>query len=70
MTRVIDRWKNPGRDTFNGIKMLAELSGLSEAEVRWTADRLKQMMHVEGRSKDEAKRIVAEEAAGRPWESS
>lgn len=48
--------------------LLSELSGLSVAEVQWTADRIKQLMVVEKQPKAEALRIVREEARSRPWE--
>lgn len=59
-------WRNPD-GTYNGIKMLADLSGLSRAEVAWTAKRLQQLMAA-GSSKAEAKAIVKTEAAEKPWE--
>lgn len=64
---MFDRYRNADGKTFNGIAMMADLTGLSQAEVRWTADRLKQLMLVEGKSKDEALAIVKAEAADRPW---
>ena len=57
-------WRNPD-GTYNGIAML---SGLSRAEVAWTADRLRSLM-ASGKTKDEAKAIVKAEAAGKPWKS-
>lgn len=53
--------------TYNLINVLAAVSGLSEDEVRWTAHRLRELTQDEGKSKDEAKRIVAEEVKTRPW---
>jgi phage I-like protein len=61
-------WKNPN-GTYNGVEMLAAVSGLSPKEVRWMADRLKHLLHVEKRSKDEAKAIVKAEAKSKPWEA-
>jgi len=58
-----------GDGTYNGVKMLAHISGLSEAEVAWTAARLKQLMVVEKMPRVEAKRIVANESRTRPWEA-
>lgn len=62
----MDQWKNPN-GTYNGAQMLADVSGLSIAEIRWTADRFKQLLHVEKRSKAEAKAIVKAESATKPW---
>lgn len=62
-----DRYKNPD-GSYNGIAILADLSGLSEAEIRWTAERLRHLMRVEGKTPEEAKAIVRVEAADRPWE--
>jgi uncharacterized protein YoaH (UPF0181 family) len=54
--------------TYNLVTYLSSLTGLSEAEVQWTAERLKQLMKVEGKSKAEATAIVKEEGKSRPWE--
>jgi len=62
----MNQWRNPGKDTYNGAKMLADLSGLSEAEVQWTFDRIKQLKK-EGKSKQEAIDIVALESKNKPW---
>jgi hypothetical protein len=59
--------RNPN-GTYNGIAILARLSGLSEAEVAWTAERLRHLRLVEGRTVEEAKAIVAAECQARPWE--
>jgi hypothetical protein len=63
----MSKYQNPD-GTYNLTGILASLSGLSEAEVRWTALRLQHLMKVEGKSKEEAKAIVAEEGKSRPWE--
>ena len=63
---AFDTWKNPN-GTYNGAQMLADLSGLSLAEVQWTANRFKHLLHVEKRSKDEAKAIVKAKCANKPW---
>jgi len=65
---MTDLFRNPDGKTFNGVKLMAWLSGLSESEIRWTADRLRYLIHVEHKSKDEAKRIVKDEAKIKPWE--
>jgi hypothetical protein len=61
-----ERWRNAD-GTYNGTRMLSEVSGLSEAEIRWTFDRLKHLMHVDKLSKSEAKARVSEEAKSQPW---
>ena len=55
--------------TYDGEALMADLTGLSKEELKWTADRLRQLMTNEGRSKDEAVAIVREEAKSRPWEN-
>lgn len=57
--------RNPD-DTYNGVAALSALSGLDPCEIRWTFDRLKQLM-AGGHDKDAAKRIVANEAKSKPW---
>jgi hypothetical protein len=67
--KLFDRARNPD-GTYDGAKALADFTGglISEAEIRWTFDRLKHLMHVEGKTKAEAKAIAAEEAKTKPWE--
>lgn len=64
-----DAYRNPDGKTFNGVALLADLSGLSREEIAWTAARLKQLMVFEGKPKAEALATVATEARSRPWES-
>src|SRR3546814_5730803 len=64
----IARHQNPD-GTWNGAGVFAEITGLSQAEVQWTFDRLKHLMIVERRPRSEAKSIVSREAKGRPWEA-
>jgi uncharacterized protein YoaH (UPF0181 family) len=52
--------------TYNGVKALAAWSGLSEAEVRWTAARIQELMKA-GASAEQAKATVNEEAKSQPW---
>ncbi len=56
--------------TWHLGRLFAHLTGggISSAEVMWMAGRLRHLMHVAGKSKEEARRIVAEEAKARPWE--
>jgi len=63
---MFDKHRNAD-GTYNGITMMSEISGLSQAEIRWTWERLRHLMHVDGKSKDEAKAIVREERKSRPW---
>lgn len=63
---MFDQFKNPN-STYNGVTAMAAWSGLSIEEIQWTADRLKQLMVDQGKSKDEAKTIVKEEAKSKPW---
>lgn len=66
MIPAFERHRNAD-GTYDGVGVLAELSGLTRAEIAWTAMRLKALF-AGGASKAEAKRIVAEEAKSRPWE--
>ena len=63
----MQQFRNPD-GTYDGVAMLAAMSGLSVAAVKWTADRYKTLLIEEGRDKAEAKRIVELEAKTRPWE--
>ena len=62
----MEKYRNPD-GTYNGVAMFAELTGLAPEEIRWTADRLYHLMHVEGKTKEEAKVIVEEESRSSPW---
>lgn len=64
---MIERWRNEN-GTFNGIKMLADLSGRPEPEVAWIADRVKTLM-AEGKTKDQITPILNEEAKAEPWKA-
>ena len=61
-----EKHRNPD-GTYNGVSFMAEISGLSEAEIKWTFDTTKKLL-AEGRSKDETKRIIREWARHKPWE--
>lgn len=65
----MERARNPD-GTYNGAKLMSALTGgtISEAETLWTFNRLRTLMQQEGRSKEEAKEIVRQEASDRPWE--
>lgn len=65
--KIPDPKKHQNPDgTYNGVTYMAEMSGLSEAEIQWTWNRMKEL-RAEGRSKDEVRRIVRDEARSRPW---
>jgi hypothetical protein len=53
--------------TYNGIALLAAMSGLEQREVQWTADRIRQLMVVEKRPREEAVATVTEECKGKSW---
>jgi uncharacterized protein YoaH (UPF0181 family) len=62
-------YRNPDGKTYDGVRLMSDLTGgvISQAETRWTFERLKQLMVSEGKSKEEATAIVAAEARSRPW---
>lgn len=62
---MIERWRNEN-GTFNGIKMMSDLSGRPEAEVAWIAERVKTLM-AEGKTKDQIKTILDDESKSEPW---
>jgi hypothetical protein len=41
--------------------------GMSKEEITWLFERLKYLIHVEKKSKTEARAITKEEAKGKPW---
>lgn len=49
-------------DIFN------QMTGLSREEIRWTFNRLHDLMILQGLPKEQAKAIVREESSQRPWE--
>lgn len=64
---ISDRFKNPD-GTYNVAEALAAASGLSKKEITWTWKRMKHLRQVEGKSSEEAKRIIMEEGKLKPWE--
>ena len=60
--------RNPD-GTYHLGRVFEQLTGglISSEETMWTAYRLRDLMHRDGKSKEEAKAIVAEEAKSRPW---
>ncbi len=61
-------FRNPD-GTYDGVAFMAAISGLSTAEVKWTFDRLRHLMVIEKRDKEDAKAIVWEEVKTKPWET-
>lgn len=53
--------------TYNGVKALSELTGLSEAEVEWTNRRVKELVIVQKMPRSEAVAQIKREAAEKPW---
>lgn len=54
--------------TYNGVAVMAEMTGLGEIEVRWVFQRIKQLIRVEGKTRAEAVAMVKAESVDRPWE--
>lgn len=65
MSRIADYQNTDG--THNGVKFMAAITGLSEAEVAWTWSRLKTLMHELALPKEQALAIVKAEAKEKPW---
>ena len=63
---MFDKFRNPN-GTYDGAKALSAWTGLSYEEVTWTAKRLKQLMHEDGKTRQEALVIVKEESKSKPW---
>lgn len=55
--------------TYNGVALMSAVTGLSQAEIKWTFDRVKYLKQVEGKSKAEIAAILREECRATPWES-
>ena len=47
--------------TYNGAKMLSNLSGISEEEILEVFERMKYLMDVENKSQEETKEIIRKE---------
>ena len=62
---TLGQCRNPD-GTWNGAATMALITGLSEAEIRWTWDRLSAMLK-SGMDKQEAMRLVKEQAKEQPW---
>ncbi len=68
MSFILTDFRNPD-GTYNGVKFMAKLTGLSEAEIAWTWRRMSELMFRAAMPKEDAMRIVKEEAKGKPWEA-
>lgn len=55
------------RGPYDGSMLLSQVTGVPLDEVRWMARRMIELFK-QGVSREECKRIVREEAEGRPWE--
>jgi hypothetical protein len=64
---MVEKYKNSDGKTYNGVAMMSELTGLSQEEIAWIASRIQQLIHQEGKTKDEAAAIVKEESKSKPW---
>ena len=63
---MFDKFRNPD-GTYDGAKALSAWTGLSYEEITWTAKRIKQLMHEDGKTKQESIDIVKEESKSKPW---
>lgn len=59
----MEKHRNPD-GTYNGVSALAELSGLSQEEIRWTWERGKEL-RAQGLSKDQISRALRMESKAR-----
>lgn len=62
---MFEKYRNPN-GTYNGVAMLHDLSGISQDEIYWTLNRLRELMR-SGTPQSEAVRVVKEEAKEKPW---
>lgn len=61
----MERHQNPD-GTWNGVTLMAELSGLSEAEIAWTWKRLIELKKA-GHDKKTQVAMLREEGQAKPW---
>jgi hypothetical protein len=64
---MIDDCLNPDGKTYNGVKIMAKLSGLSEAEIWWTWCRAKELKEM-GMDKEQILSVLKAEGRNNPWE--
>ncbi|NID14394.1 hypothetical protein [Luteibacter yeojuensis] len=67
MSDAFAKWKNEN-GTYNGAAMFAELTGIPQEEIVWSANRMKELK-AQGVPRDQWSRIVGEEAKLKPWAS-
>ena len=53
--------------TYDGVAALASLTGLSYAEVAWSAQRIKHLLTTTNLSRQEVVKQVRKEAESKPW---
>ena len=58
--------RNPD-GSYNGARAMSAVSGLEQAEIEWIWRRMKALIE-HGYSKEDAKRMVADEGKAHPWE--
>lgn len=59
-------FRNPDGKTYNGVKLLSAATGIPEDEMKWMADRIKELLG-QGVPRAEALRMVREESVRQPW---
>lgn len=64
---MFEKYRN-ANGTYNGAAAMADMTGLSQAEILWTFNRLKELRAL-GVSSDDAKAIVLREQKAKPWRS-
>ena len=55
-----------GDGTYDGVSFFAEMTGLSQAEIKWIFDRTKEL-HAQGITGDACKLIIKAESKLKPW---
>lgn len=64
----MEQFRNPGTNTYDGVKAMAALTGLSASELAWMARRTQELIR-SGMSREETKVTVLAEGKSRPWEA-
>ena len=60
-----EKWRNPS-GTYNGAAMFAELTGITQEEILWSVERMKDLKK-QGLPRAEWARIVRDETKLKPW---
>ena len=63
---MFEKHRNPD-GTYSGTAALSEATGLSQAEITWAFQRMKDLLR-EGKTVLQVKDQVREEAKDKPWE--